>query len=103
LTRKKNSAASNFDFERKKTAYFTRGGVSPFALTTQVLQYSEWTPKAIDDRQKELLERLEQHWRLTDRKNPLGDIVAGILAGNDGTWRDDVREGLRRIGERGYA
>ena len=35
LTRKKNSAASNYDFAYKKTAYFTRGGASPFPLTTQ--------------------------------------------------------------------
>jgi hypothetical protein len=100
LTRKKNSAASNFDFAYKKIAYFTRGGDSPFALTTQVLQHTNWTPGIIDDRQKELLERLEQHWRLADRKNPVSEIAASFTISNDGTWRDDVREGLHRIGGR---
>ena len=38
LTRKKNSSARNYEFEKKKTAYFARGGISPFVLTTQVLR-----------------------------------------------------------------
>src|SRR5262249_1932425 len=92
LTRKKNSAASNYDFERKKTAYFTRGDVSPFALTTQVLQHATWTPDIVSARQKGLITALEAHWRLEKRaKN------AAALDG-DGGWRDDVREGLRRLG-----
>lgn len=43
LSRRKNSQASNFDFDRKKEEYFKRGGVSPFPLTTQVLNKEEWT------------------------------------------------------------
>ncbi|MFZ2972351.1 MAG: DUF4357 domain-containing protein [Ferribacterium limneticum] len=70
LTRKKNSAASNYDFAKKKQAYFTKGGVSPFALTTQVLQHQEWTPDAVSTRHTELLAKLELHWRLQDRRNP---------------------------------
>jgi hypothetical protein len=96
LTRKKNSAASNFEFAYKKKAYFTSGGVSPFVLTTQVLNHSEWTAEIVDNRQKELLAVLEQHWRLEDRENP----VTAALPGEDGTWRDDVREGLHRLGGR---
>jgi hypothetical protein len=65
LTRKKNSAASNYDFDRKKTAYFTRGGVSPFALTTQVVQQTEWTEAVIEKRQTQLLSTLSEHWRLS--------------------------------------
>jgi hypothetical protein len=64
LTRKKNSSASNYDFERKKAAYFSNGGVSPFPLTTQVLQHQEWNPKILNLRQEELLKRLYSHWRL---------------------------------------
>ena len=64
LTRKKNSAASNYDFERKKSAYFSVGGVSPFPLTTQVLQHQEWTSAIVKDRQSALLSRLDEHWRL---------------------------------------
>ena len=64
LTRKKNSSASNYDFDRKKQAYFAVGGVSPFVLTTQVLHKQEWTHSVVQQRQKELLELLVEHWRL---------------------------------------
>jgi len=64
LTRKKNSSASNYDFGTKKDAYFTKGGVSPFTLTTQVLQYQNWTPTVIAKRQDQLLEAFTKHWRL---------------------------------------
>lgn len=101
LTRRKNSAASNYDFGRKKSAYFTRGGVSPFSLTTHVLQHDYWTPKVVDDRQKELLGLLEQHWRLYDREDPVIEKEAAAAYQGDGTWRDDVREGLHRLGGEG--
>ena len=68
LTRKKNASASNWDFDRKKTSYFTKGGVSPFVLTTQVIEHSEWTPEIVTARQKQLCDKLESHWRLQDRK-----------------------------------
>jgi hypothetical protein len=70
LTRKKNSAASNFEFDKKKQSYFAHGGVSPFVLTTQVLSQPEWTPTIIATRQKQLLALLEDHWQLKNRKNP---------------------------------
>ncbi|MGB6103067.1 MAG: DUF4357 domain-containing protein [Pusillimonas sp.] len=69
LSRKKNSAASNRDFSWKKTAYFTKKGVSSFALTTQVLQHQQWTYAVMQERQNAMLEKLESHWRLHDRKN----------------------------------
>lgn len=82
LTRKKNSAARNFDFEKKKTAYFARGGVSPFVLTTQVLRNSEWTPQVVADRQVELMAKLEGHWRLQNRKqSAAAAVVAAMIAG----------------------
>ena len=68
LTRKKNASASNWDFDRKKTSYFTKGGVSPFVLTTQVIEHAEWTPAVVATRQKQLCDKLEGHWRLQDRK-----------------------------------
>ena len=37
LTRKKKSSASNYGFARKKETYFSRNGISPFVLTTQVV------------------------------------------------------------------
>lgn len=70
LTRKKNSAASNFEFDKKKQAYFAQGGVSPFVLTTQVLSKNEWTPVIVAGRQQQLLALLEKHWRLQDRQDP---------------------------------
>jgi hypothetical protein len=108
LTRKKNSAASNYDFARKKTAYFARGGVSPFVLTTQVLQHTTWTPEIVGARQSELLRTLEEHWRLEERsKSPSapelaepGDEFGAQVRQEDKTWRDDVRESLRRLGGR---
>ncbi len=70
LTRKKNSSASNYEFDKKKQSYFAQGGVSPFVLTTQVRDKNEWTPAIVAERQKQLLAILENHWQLKNRKNP---------------------------------
>ncbi|GAB4398016.1 MAG: DUF262 domain-containing protein [Rhodoferax sp.] len=67
LSRNKNSAASNYSFEKKKAAYFTKGGVCAFALTTLVLQHDTWTTEVMQARQKTLLNALEQHWQLHGR------------------------------------
>lgn len=67
LTRKKNSWASNYDLEKKKTAYFSTGGISPFPLTTQVLQHEIWTPAIVQARQTEMLDKFRDHWRLGDQ------------------------------------
>ncbi len=67
LSRKKNSAASNYEFSKKKTAYFTRGGICTFGLTTQVLQHSDWTVAVMAQRQQMLLQTLEEAWRLQGR------------------------------------
>lgn len=67
LTRRKNSAASNWDFERKKASYFLRGGVSPFVLTTQVLNVPEWSSTAVKSRQQQLMNLFTSHWRLEKR------------------------------------
>ena len=64
LSRRKNSSASNLEFETKKTEYFLRGGVSPFALTTQVANESEWTPSVLERRQRRLISALKREWRL---------------------------------------
>jgi hypothetical protein len=97
LTRKKNSSASNYDFARKKTAYFARGGISPFTLTTQVIQHAEWTPTIIADRQILILEHLEDHWRLGDRiaRTTRTD---SLTTDGDSLWRTDVADALRDIG-----
>ncbi|CAG0972176.1 hypothetical protein PHYC_01309 [Phycisphaerales bacterium] len=65
LSRKKNSSARNYDFEKKKTKYFTTGGKSsPFALTSQVIHEEEWTPEVLEARQKDLLGKLKKLWWL---------------------------------------
>jgi hypothetical protein len=51
LSHRKNASASNYDFEDKKTKYFSgKDGVSPFVLTTQVLHERAWTPDVVDRR-----------------------------------------------------
>lgn len=64
LNHKKNSSASNYEFDKKKTAYFTKGGVSPFPLTTQAVGQKEWTVAVVEARQKALLEVLKKVWRV---------------------------------------
>lgn len=65
LSRVKNERAGNYDFATKKARYFAgKDGISPFALTMQVLRETEWTPKVIERRQRELIAHLSQLWRL---------------------------------------
>jgi len=100
LTRKKNSAANNYDFDKKKTAYFTKGGVSPFALTTQVLQHPKWTLNVLEEREAQLLEVLEKHWRLQDRQSPqsraMDAMAAQTASGNSPVFEiESVKQSLR--------
>ena len=56
LTRQRNSAAQNYDFETKKAKYFTtKNGTASYNLTTQVISIDEWTPEIVKQRQKDLL------------------------------------------------
>lgn len=64
LSRRKNTRASNYDFSNKKSQYFTKNDVSLFALTTRVVNESEWTPEVLRRRQFELIEVLKEEWRL---------------------------------------
>lgn len=65
LNRRRNSQAQNYDFDRKKEAYFAgRKGVSSYVLTTQVLKAPAWTPEHLAKRQAELLGVLKEGWRL---------------------------------------
>lgn len=64
LSRRKNSRAQNYDFDRRKNEYFQRGGVPTAALTLQVLNESEWTPEVLKRRQRKLLSVLKKEWRL---------------------------------------
>ncbi|NCC37112.1 MAG: HNH endonuclease, partial [Chloroflexia bacterium] len=65
LTQRRNSQAQNYDFDKKKNAYFGgRQGVSSYILTTQVLSTPVWTPSVVGQRQKDLLEVLSSKWDL---------------------------------------
>lgn len=99
LTRNKNSAASNYEFGKKKIAYFAKGGISPFQLTTQVLTYSDWTEEIVNLRQAQLLSSLEEHWRLQDRELPELEHESELEYLVDETWVNDVVEAMRRIGK----
>ena len=67
LNKRRNSSASNFDFDKKKSAYFLgRKGVSSYALTTQVINCQQWTPENLAQRQVELIEILSDNWRLKE-------------------------------------
>ncbi|OMC31101.1 hypothetical protein A5739_14020 [Mycobacterium colombiense] len=65
LNRRKNSAAQRFDFDEKKSRYFSgTSGVATFALTSQVLAQDSWTPDLLEARQQRLTKRLIDEWEL---------------------------------------
>ncbi|MGN7246937.1 DUF262 domain-containing protein [Janibacter anophelis] len=64
LSRIKNGQAQNYDFAKKKAKYFDTHGSAVFALTTQVLQHTAWTPEVVADRQELLVGRLVKEWGL---------------------------------------
>jgi uncharacterized protein with ParB-like and HNH nuclease domain len=65
LHARKNPAARNFEFAKKKDVYFKSKGVaSPFTLVHELRSEDEWTPKILEIRQKRLLNVFEKHWNL---------------------------------------
>ncbi len=65
LTRRINTRASNWDFDRKKREYFaSEDGTSPFPLTQAVLQAERWSVEHLTVRQEKLVKRLAQVWQL---------------------------------------
>ncbi|MCY9139688.1 MULTISPECIES: DUF4357 domain-containing protein [Peribacillus] len=72
LTRSKNSQAKNYDFQKKKKSYFqSSGGVTSFALTSQVIQMTKWTPAIVEKRQKQLVQLLVKTWELDKKTSKL--------------------------------
>ena len=66
LTRRINTRASNWTFAKKKTEYFNgKDGTAPFPLTQGVQQSSTWGPDVLRERQKMLVSRLCNVWRLS--------------------------------------
>lgn len=65
LTQRRNSSAQNFDFARKKRAYFGgREGISSYVLTSQVLATEVWDEQELAKRQDLLLDALKSGWQL---------------------------------------
>ncbi len=77
LDRNKNSFAGNYEFSKKKDAYFRgKGKASPFVLTQEVRSENEWTPALLAERQQRLVGVLEEHWRLAVPTCNAADITA---------------------------
>jgi hypothetical protein len=68
LTRRINTRASNWPFAKKKTEYFNGkdGTISHFPLTQGVQQSDSWEPKVLNERQRLLVSRLCEIWRLAN-------------------------------------
>ncbi len=83
LTRQRNSAAQNYDFDVKKTKYFsTKSGTSSYQLTTQVISVESWTPDVVKKRQKELMDIFADKWDL--HKTEDADTERFLLSGRGG-------------------
>ncbi len=65
LAHRKNAAASNYDFNRKKEIYFAPGNACAFTLTAEVRGENRWDEQHIRSRQIEMLGRLASAWQLT--------------------------------------
>ncbi len=84
LTRQRNSAAQNYDFDTKKVKYFqTKAGTSSYTLTTQVINVSSWTPDIVKKRQSDLMQVFVEKWDL--EANPdAQELTVYLLAGRGG-------------------
>jgi len=66
LTRRINSSASNWDFDKKKEKYFqSQKGAITFPITLRVLQVKSWTLERLRDNQKDLVDKLREIWQLS--------------------------------------
>jgi hypothetical protein len=71
LTRRINTRASNWDFEKKKKEYFaSKDGSSPFVLTQGVLQTDSWSIEHLKQRQQKLIGDLSKVWQLSGGAGP---------------------------------
>lgn len=65
LNRRQNSAALNWEFDKKKEKYYQKKtGGSPFQITSRVLRESEWTPAVFTRHQTETVAKLKDVWGL---------------------------------------
>ena len=65
LNRSRNSKAQNYDFSKKKDAYFSgTNRVTNFALTVKVLNEKRWDLVTVERRQNYLIECFQTEWNL---------------------------------------
>jgi len=65
LNRRQNSAALNWEFDKKKEKYYQKKtGGSPFQITSRVLKETEWTPGVFAVHQAETVAKLKEIWSL---------------------------------------
>lgn len=62
LSGRKNSAAQNYSFDRKKEVYSKRGMKVSFDITKEVCNESDWTPQIIELRQEKLINKAKGIW-----------------------------------------
>lgn len=85
LTRQRNSAAQNYDFNTKKIKYFqSKNGTSSYTLTTQVINIAAWTPEVVEARLKDLEEIFISKWDLKISKENSSEKPIYKLAGRGG-------------------
>lgn len=58
LSRRKNSRAKNYDFKKKKEAYFFKDGKTPFVITQELEKIDEWNLDALKNRHEKLVNEL---------------------------------------------
>jgi hypothetical protein len=58
LSKRKNSSASNYDFDIKKEKYF-KERISDLPSSMQVLKYSTWDSKILEERETEICKLLD--------------------------------------------
>ena len=83
LSRRKNSGAQNYEFDRKKSEYFAQNEVCSFALTTEVLKHDQWTPEVVYGRQNWLLARCSDIWKLGIASNGYVKLNASTVSMSD--------------------
>lgn len=89
LTRQRNSAAQNYDFDIKKVKYFqSKNGTTSYTLTTQVINVDEWTPRIVESRQKYLEDVFTNKWDVKISKDDSIEDPVYKLAGRGEVQQD---------------
>ena len=94
LTKRHNSQAQNYDFATKKEKYFKnqKTGVTSYTLATDVINYSEWTPEIVKERQKKLIDIFKDGWDLSESL-----AATGIIEIDKVITENDIRAKILRI------